>query len=357
VAGERIGGFDVKKAALRFGIPIILVAALAGCSKQTSPTSSVVGPGGGIGGGGAGGESAAMTRAAVTATMATTPDIIEDGIAEDGGTMSLDAASGASLASPTAAIRPLSFWRRITDVDRTFEFAFADTDTTGQPTTAMVTVRKKLTGTFNILATSPPPPPAAAVDSLHPPLPLPPPHDSVHVVHKPLDDHWERHLLLKRVPLPGDFDHDTDADESGIRWRVAASSGARVLSAGATTQIQSVRIQTATLDTTITDPLALVRLRRFCRFRGLENVTVTVTTGRNDDIVVLYHRGLRTRFHNNGDNTYTATFRDAWLDGVHHFGVNALSNGTLFDDAAPYDSDAWILPYVIAPTLMADFRP
>ncbi len=339
----------MKKAALRFGIPLFLVAALAGCSKQ-SPSRSVFGPGNGPGGGGA-----SMTQAAVTATMATAPDIIEDGIAEDPGTMSLDLASGASLVGTNALIRPLSFWRTINHVTRTVNFAFADTDSTGQPTIAMVTVRKTLTGTFNILATPPPPPPVVGADSMAPPPPPRP--DSAHVVRKPLEDHWERHLLLRRIALPGDFDHDTNADESGIRWRIAEASGARVLSKGATTQIKSVRVQSGTLDTTITDPLALVRLRRFCQFRGLEDVTITVTTGRNDDIVVLYHRGLRTRFHNNGDDTYTATFRDAWLDGVHHFGVNALSHGTLFDDAAPYDSDAWVLPYVIQPTLMADFRP
>jgi len=46
----------------------------------------------------------------------------------------------------TAAIHPLRYWRTIRSVDRSFEFAFADTDSTGHPTTAVVTIRKRLLG-------------------------------------------------------------------------------------------------------------------------------------------------------------------------------------------------------------------
>jgi hypothetical protein len=67
--------------------------------------------------------------------------------------------------------------------------------------------------------------------------------------------------------------------------------------------------------------------------------------------------GLRRRFHNNGDNTYTLTWHTSPEDGIHHFGVNALSNGTLFDDQAPYDSDAWIFPYAIQPCFIAEYMP
>jgi hypothetical protein len=38
-------------------------------------------------------------------------------------------------------------------------------------------------------------------------------------------------------------------------------------------------------------------------------------------------------------------------------GVNALSSGTLFDDQAPYDSKAWIVPCVVNPTELAEFIP
>jgi len=29
--------------------------------------------------------------------------------------------------------------------------------------------------------------------------------------------------------------------------------------------------------------------------------------------------------------------------------VDAISHGTLYDDTAPYDSQRWVLPYVLAP--------
>jgi hypothetical protein len=112
------------------------------------------------------------------------------------------------------------------------------------------------------------------------------------------------------------------------------------------------------MDTTITDPLAFFRIRRLLRFMPGEDVTLTVTTDDASNVVVLQHHDRRFRFHNNGDNTYTGVWRvGLFAEGFHHFGVNALSNGTLFDDTAPYDSQMWILPYVIEPEALADFLP
>jgi hypothetical protein len=37
--------------------------------------------------------------------------------------------------------------------------------------------------------------------------------------------------------------------------------------------------------------------------------------------------------------------------------VNVLSPGTLFDDVAPYDSKAWIFPYVLQPDPAVDYLP
>ena len=45
----------------------------------------------------------------------------------------------------------------------------------------------------------------------------------------------------------------------------------------------------------------------------------------------------------------TGVFRAAFLAGVQHAGVNALSHSTLYDERAPYDSQAWLLPYVAVP--------
>jgi hypothetical protein len=79
----------------------------------------------------------------------------------------------------------------------------------------------------------------------------------------------------------------------------------------------------------------------------LADITITATTLKPDDIVLLLSRERRMRLHANGDNTYTGTFKTPWVMGCRHVGVNALSNGTLFDKDAPYDSETWILPYLL----------
>jgi hypothetical protein len=36
-------------------------------------------------------------------------------------------------------------------------------------------------------------------------------------------------------------------------------------------------------------------------------------------------------------------FRSGMFRGLRHFAVDALSHGTLYDDAAPYDANIWAL--------------
>ncbi len=306
---------------------LAVVGLVAGCGK----TSSVNDP-------------AATTRGAssaeqakVASTLSSEPALVEDGLAESADVTSFDALPGTFT-----AIQPLRFWRTITDVQRSFQFAFSDTDSTGRPTRAVVVVNKLLTGTFNILTGVP-------GDS-----------DSVTVIRKPLKDHWVRRILLRRVAA--------DSSEDQPEWRIVATSGVKVTSQNATTAIQSLRVQAPGLDTTVTDPLAFQYLRRIVRLNPGDQVTLTVTTLRNDNVVVTMIFGHRVRFHNNGDGTYTATWTvPSWMGGgygaanigvpVLHFGVNALSHGTLYDDTAPYDSQAWVLPFLIVPNELADQEP
>jgi hypothetical protein len=301
---------------------------LAGCGKSTvnSPATS---------------DTASLDRAEVASVVAAVPEVIEDGQFESAEVTSL----GASPAGALAAIDPLRFWRVITDVDRRFEFAFADSDSTGRPTTAIVTVHKRLTGRFDIL-TGVPGSDGADLDS------------SLRVVHKPLTDHWVRRILLERVAT---------GDSARSAWRVVATSGVKVTSRDAATRIVSLRIQADGVDTTLTDPLRFFRLRHILKLQPGTPVTLTVTTLRNDDIVVLCRLGHRFRFHNNGDDTYTGVWLVPDLRGgngpgpgrppLFHFGVDALSRGTLFDDQAPYDSQAWVLPVLLVPDAIADALP
>ena len=304
----------------------LLLALLAGCSGQ----GTVNAPGDPAAG-------TSQDQAEVASTVASNPSYVDDEVSESPDQTSLGAADASGGAAGTlsaeAAIRPLAFWRQIRDIERRFEFAFADTDSTGRPTTAVVTIHKLFRGSFNILV-------GDEVPEGSPP--------EAHVIHKPLADHWVRRLLLKRVPL----------ENSDRRvWRIVATSGVKITSRDGETRIQSLRIQSGTFDATIDDPLAFFRLRAMLKLDPTAEVTLTTTTLRNDDVVLLYLRDHRLRFHNNGDNTYTATFGVPDRTGLHHVGVDALSHGTLFDDQAPYDSQAWITPYLVHPLELADGTP
>src|SRR5262245_22602857 len=293
----------------------LLVGLLAGCGAKndtTAPTTS----------------DPALQQQALTEEMGRNPEMVDDGLYETQSQAQTDANAG------TAAIHPLFFWREILRVERRYTFAFADTDSTGQPTTAVVVVHKRLAGWFNVLAQ----------DDASDGSPT-----QGHVVRKPLRDHWVRRLLFKRVrPM----------DDPEVRpWRLAAVSGVNITSRDAQTRVLSLRVQSGDLDTTITEPLAFFRLRRVLKLQPDAQVTLTATTQANDDVVVLYARDRRTRFHNNGDGTHSITWSSAAIAGLHHLGVNALSHDTLFDDVAPYDSQTWILPYVVAPTELAELAP
>lgn len=280
-------------------------------------------------------------QAQVSAALADEPFYVDDEVSESADQTSMQGSEPASASGEAgvlgaeAAIRPLAFWRNIRSVERKLEFEYLDNDQDGRPTTAVVTIHKFFLGTFNILVGDQVPegsPPAG------------------HVIHKPLADHGVRRVMLKRVAVP---DEATDRRA----WRVVATSGIRITSREALTRIESLRVQSGALDTTITDPLAFFRLRSIIRLDPLADVTLTATTRRADDVVLLYLRDHRRPFHNNGDNTYTARFRVPDRTGLHHVGVNALSNGTLFDDTAPYDSQSWIEPYRVHPLVIAAGTP
>lgn len=321
-------------------LPLLLITGLlAGCSKK-NPTSAV--PSGTTG----------NEQAKIAAALATQPALLDDGVSDSGDItpVSLTLAGGAQSAS---AIQPLRFWRTITSRERTFEFAFADTDSTGKPMSAVVTITTHLKGRLNILIGVP------GSDST-------PMDSTLKTIHKPLDDVRVRRILLKRVTRMdgwhhngGDGDEPGEEDDHESAWKIMGTSLAVVTSKDAATQIVSVRLQTAAgLDTTITDPMAFFHLRRIPSVMPGESITVTVTTLRNDDVVVFMSHDRHFRFHNNGDNTYTGVWSTGvFCRGVNQVGVNALSNGTLFDDQAPYDSQQWIVPHTFFPESLAEFLP
>jgi hypothetical protein len=300
---------------------VALAGLIAGCStnSSTAPIPNSTGD-----------------QAAITGTLALAPDFMDPGLFDTSTQTNLAASLGGvsnTPASALTAVDPLFFWRQIVWRSPTLTFAFADTDSTGLPTTAVVTLQRHLVGTFNIVPR----------DTANPDLP-----DTHGVVRKPLDDLWVRRFLLKRVPL-GQGGEEV--------WKLAAATPVEVTSKNATTEITSVRLTTAAQDTTITDPTAFLYLRKVLRYSQDDTVTVTVTTPRTDDVVLLYDHDHRQHLVNNGDGTYTGKFLAGVFTGWRHFGVNALSHGTLFDDTAPYDSKAWIFPYVLVNGPDVDYIP
>jgi len=288
-------------------LAVVTAAFLAGCSGNDNPMNP-------------GGQSTDQSQ--VTATLGAGASLVENDLFDSNAQTNLSAARPGVPGSGTVAITPLWFWRNITSAHRTFDFAFSDTDSTGHPTLADVTVNWHFVGSFDI---------AKLASSGRP--------NDVTTVRKPLDDTWVQKVRLRHTATPEDPNHTL--------WRITAVTGADVTSKDATTQIVSVHLHSAALDTTITDPLAFVLLSQVLRFPLADTVQVTVTTTRSNDVVLLYQHDTRSRMTGHGDNTYTGTLHTGLIDGWRHFAVNALSNGTLYDDTLPYDSKAWVFPYAI----------
>lgn len=307
-------------------LALALAITLGGCGKSGSPTSPVDG-------------SSSADEAEIMATLSATPEVLDESAFEANDPV--DASSSPSVADGAlAAIQPLRFWRRITDIDRRFTFAFSDTDSTGRPTRAVVTVHRTLRGTFNILAGAfPDANVAASWDTAR------------SVLHKRLLDHGVRRILLLRVNEPW---------RARASWKVAATSGAVIVSQprDQAPTIGSVHIEAANLDLTITQPLDFWRLRRIPRLEAGSLVRVTVTTGASDDVVYLLRLGRRVALESQGDGTHVGEFTVGDEPGLRHVAVNAFSHGTLFDDQEPYESRAWVLPYVVrAEELVPEYRP
>ena len=285
--------------------------ALASCGKSTSLQSPLAG----------GGTSAATDEAQVAQALQEAPEFVQDGLTGDMEPMAFD--PGGAF----AAIRPFRFWRHIEDVQTQMQTEFLNPDPDGRPLLALVTIRRALRGTFNIQA--------GVVEGGD---------TSFSLVRKPLADQWTRRVALVRMPVPND---------TGLtRWRMAGTSGVDVRTRGGATRIISLRIESMGLDTTITDPLELHRLRRVIRIEPDHEVRLTVTTVAPDDVVLFHHQDLRRRFVNHGDGTHSFRFPSGHFNGLRHLAVDALSRGTLFDDAAAYDSNAWALAYAVTPVRM-----
>ena len=175
-----------------FAIPLLALL-LAGCGSR----GQVMAPGSGD----------SMAQSTAADEVGRHPELIEDSVYETQ-TQAQTQAQASAAEGISATIDPLFFWREILRVQRTVTFAFSDTDSTGQPTRAVVTVHKRLSGSFNVLARDP-----GSADT------------TAHVIRKPLHDHWVRRILLRRVER---------LERENRPWRIAAVSGEIFLNSAAT---------------------------------------------------------------------------------------------------------------------------
>ena len=290
---------------------LAVIGLLAGCGKS----SKSLGPAGsGTDGTGVSSAAAAVARAQANDQIAANPQLIDEDAYSNASPMSLDAGTLGSA----ALIHPLHWFRRIDSVERSITTDVSDPDSLGRPRTAIVTVNKVLKGSLHILASD-----SVGTDTSR--------------ITKPIEDHWTRKLLLKRVWI--------DSSGTKAKWHIVGTSGVNIATANGTTRILSVRVQSGAKDTTITDPLMLHLRRRMLHVAAEDSVVVTVTTSQGDDDVFLYHGFDRRKLHSNGDGTFSIVFRTGDFEGLHHFAVDALSRGTLHDDTAAYSSNAWVFPF------------
>lgn len=299
-----------KLLALTLGL-IAMAGVLTSCGKSTQPSS----PNGGTSGN-------VVQQAQINDVVATNPQLIDESVLQSLDPMPMADAMGSMPG------RHLRWWRHITSVTRTFDTQFGPADSTGNPATAIVTIHKKLVGTFNVFSG----------DSI-------PADTSAMIVHKPLEDHWVRKIALQRVRI--DSTHTDSTGTPRLRWRIVGTSGVQVTSKDAVTRIQSIRIQAGLVDTLITDPLELHRLRKLIHIADHTDIQVTVKTASADDRVFLYHHDGRVPLHANGDGTFTARWVTGDFEGLRHFGVDAIANTSFTVDTAPYDSQAWVVPFAV----------
>lgn len=267
-------------------------------------------------------------------TTASLPDEFESTTYEDGSAAKADISASGTM-SVEAAIDPALWFRLIRRHDRRFviEFQHPDTNTVE----AHVVIHDHLVGTFNVITQ----------------------RDTIEGgnterlwIKKPLDDKGVRKAVFVRHRTAPDStaeDREDGFADGWSPWRLVALSGEEITSDGGTRAIQSVEVQSGAVDVTITDPLELVRRNQLPMIAPGAEVHVIATTGDPTDVLVLYARWGRMRMRPTGTpGQWEARFMAPTQGGLRHLAVNALSHGTLFDDALPYDSKAWALPFRVA---------
>jgi hypothetical protein len=179
------------------------------------------------------------------------------------------------------------------------------------------------------------------------------PPDSIIEYTKDFTDFGERNAVFKRLkPVNDDPQHRRG-------WRLVKVSGAEIISDGNTVQIDSVRLNSEHYpDTLLTDPLALFAKEDVVTLSPEEECSLTVYTNSDTLDHVFLHSWRkhtphhRHPFHSIGNGVFTGVWlapsnETGAMNVIHHVAFDMISTGTLDDDVEPYDSNAWLFPYMV----------
>jgi hypothetical protein len=219
------------------------------------------------------------------------------------------------------AIDPLTFWREVTE-----RHVVRDVRINHELGIAEVAIYKEIWGTLNIV------------------------DEDMIEYEKRMHHEGTRYAVFHRnadiAPFYGGGNGTTHRYRRG-RWTLAEVSGLVANSVETLTMdIEWIRVQSATVDTIITDPLALLEVPEdIMHFALGEEVTVTVSGPPEDSILFLHTRRSRSPFQ------YDAgVFVGTWTvshEGAHCAGVQALAHDSIFDSEYPDDSLVWAMPYAV----------
>lgn len=218
-------------------------------------------------------------------------------------------------------IDPLTFWRTVTE-----RHVIRDVHINHEEGTAEVEVFKEIWGILHIV------------------------DEEMVEYEKPMHHQGTRYATFARVddvapPDEREGDNARRRYRRG-RWILTGISGLVVESEVLTMNIDSIRIQSAGVDTTITDPSLLMDVPEdIMHFEAGEEVTVTVSGPPEDSILFLHTRGHKSPFQYDGE-----AFTGSWTvgrRGVHCAGVQALAHDSIFDSEYPDDCLVWAMPYAV----------
>jgi hypothetical protein len=165
---------------------------------------------------------------------------------------------------------------------------------------------------------------------------------------KPMHHQGTRYAIFERNDDWERFHggHEGDRHRSGP-WTLIDISGFVACSDTLTMEIEWIHVQSASVDTIITDPSALMAVPdEIMSFAMSEEVTVTVSGPPEGSILFLHTRHNRSPFQYQGDGTFQSSWTVSY-PGPHCAAVQALAHDSIYDSDYPDDSLVWGMPYEV----------